>query len=96
VREWPGVPRFAHALINQSGMHPEEVQGARKTQCMPLVLMAAYHPTMDWMVRVARLLGALASLPPSGGSNAVRLFVWFILSTQEPEAAQSFRDVHRH
>jgi predicted transposase/invertase (TIGR01784 family) len=96
VRAWPGVPRFAHGLIDQSGMHPEEVQGALKTQLMQLVLMAASHPTVDWMVGVARLLGALASLPPSGGINYVRIFVLYILATQEPDAVQAFRDVLRH
>jgi predicted transposase YdaD len=95
VWEWLGVPRFSHGLIDQSGMQPEEVQGTLKTQLMQLVLMAAYHPAVDWMVWVARLLGALASLPPSGGINYVRIFVLYILSTQEPEAVQAFRDVLR-
>src|SRR2546428_282074 len=95
VREWPGVPRFSHGLIDQSGMQPEEVQGTLKTQLMQLVLMAAYQPAVDWMVWVARLLGALASLPPSDGINYVRIFVLYILSTQEPEAVQAFRDVLR-
>lgn len=34
VREWPGVPRFAHGLIDQSGLQPAEVQGELKTQLM--------------------------------------------------------------
>jgi hypothetical protein len=97
VRDWPGVPRFSHALIDQSGMRPEEVQGELKTQLMQLVMLAAYHPTLVWMEHVARLLGSLSSLAPSGGINYVRLFVLYILSTQEPEAALSFREVlQRH
>jgi hypothetical protein len=44
---------------------------------------------------VARLLGSLALLPPSGGVNYVRLFVRYILTTQEPEAAAAFREVLR-
>jgi predicted transposase YdaD len=97
VRDWPGVPRFAHGLIDQSGMRPEEVQGELKARLMQLVMLAAYHPTLAWMDQVARLLGALSSLAPSGGINYVRLFVLYILATQEPEAALSFRDVlQRH
>ena len=62
-----------------------------------LVMLAAYHPALAWMERVARLLGSLYSLPPSGGINYVRIFVGYILATQEPEVAQSFRDVlQRH
>jgi hypothetical protein len=58
-------------------------------------MMAAYHPALAWMEQVARLLGSLSSLPPSGGINYVRIFVLYILATQEPEAAQSFREVLR-
>src|SRR6266705_253554 len=95
VRDWPGVPRFSHGLIDQSGMQPDEVQGDLKVRIMQLVMLAAYHPTLAWMERVASLLDSLASLPPSGGINHVRLFVLYILATQEPKAAQSFRDVLR-
>ena len=95
VRDWPGVPRFSHGLIDQSGMRPEEVQGEFKTRLMQLLLMAAYHPTVAWMEQVAKLLGLLSSLPPSGGVNYMRIFVRYLLSTQEPEAVESFREVLR-
>ena len=95
VRDWPGVPRFSHGLIDQSGLQPDEVQGELKTQLMQLVMLAAYHPALAWMEQVARLLGSLSSLAPSGGINYVRIFVLYILATQEPETAQSFRAVLR-
>ena len=95
VRDWPGIPRFSHELIDQSGMQPEEVQGELKAQMMQLLLMAAYHPALAWMKQVARLLETLSTLPPSGGIDYVRLFVLYILETQEPEAAESFREVLR-
>jgi predicted transposase/invertase (TIGR01784 family) len=95
VRDWSGVPRFSHGLIDQSGLQPDEVQGELKTQLMQLVMLAAYHPALAWMEQVARLLGSLSSLAPSGGINYVRIFVLYILATQEPETAQSFRDVLR-
>src|SRR5918996_1325555 len=46
VRDWPGVPRFSHGLIDQSGLQPDEVQGELKTQLMQLVMLAAYHPAL--------------------------------------------------
>jgi predicted transposase/invertase (TIGR01784 family) len=95
VRDWPWIVRFCHGLIDQSTMQPDEVQGELKAQLMQLVMLAAYHPHLAWMERVARLLGSLASLGPSGGMNYVRIFVLYILATQEPETAQSFRDVLR-
>ena len=91
-----GVPHFSHALIDQPGLRPAEVQGTLKTQLMQLVLLAAAHPAADWMAGVARLLGALTSLPPGGGVDYVRLFVLYLLATQEPDAVQAFRDVLRH
>jgi len=93
VRDWPGVPHFFHGLIDQSGIQPEEVRGDLKARLMQLVMLAAYHPTLAWMEQVARLLSSLSSLAPSGGINYVRIFVLYILATQEPEAAQSFREV---
>ena len=93
VRDWPGVPRFSHGLIDQSGMRPEEVRGEPKARLMQLLLMAAYHPTVAWMEQVAGLLISLSLLPPSGGINYVRIFVRYLLATQEPEAAQAFREV---
>ena len=95
VRDWPGVPRFSHGLIDQSGMHPEEVQGDLKARLMQLLLMAAYHPTVAWMEQVAELLGSLSSLPPSGGVNYMRVFVRISSRRRSREAARSFRDVLR-
>ena len=95
VRDWPWVPHFSHELIDQSGLAPHEVQGDLKTQLMQLLLLAAYHPSVAWMGQVAELLVSLSSIPPSGGVNYMRVFVRYILSTQELEAAQTFRDVLR-
>ena len=58
------------------------------------MLRAASHPALAWMPRVARLLGTLSPLPP-GGVNDGELCMLYILETQEPEAAQSFREVLR-
>ena len=95
MRDWPGVPRFSHGLIDQSGMQPAEVQGEVKARVMQLLLLAASHPALAWMERVAELWASLSSPPPSGGINYVRLFVLYILATQEPAATQSFREVLR-
>jgi predicted transposase YdaD len=95
VRNWPGVPRFSHGLVDQSGMGPDEVQGELKAQIMQLLLMAAYHPALAWMGRVAELWDSLSSISASGGVNYVRIFVLYILATQEPDAVQSFGEVLR-
>jgi hypothetical protein len=95
VREWPGVPRFSHGLIDQSGIEPGEVQGELKARLMQLVLLAAYHPERAWRELVVELIGTLSSLPPSGGMNYVRVFLLYILQTQEREAIELFQDALR-
>ncbi len=97
VKDWPGTPRFSHGLIDQSGMQPDEVQGELKAQMMQLLLMAAYHPERPWRDLVVELIRTLSSLPPSGGINYTRVFLRYILQTQDREAIESFQDVlQRH
>ncbi len=95
VRDWPWVPHFSHELIDQSGLQPEAVEGDLRVQLMQLVMLAASHPSAAWMERVARLLGRLSSLASSGGINDVRVFVLYILATQEREVIQRFGEVLR-
>jgi hypothetical protein len=92
VREWPGVPRFSHGLIDQSGIEPGEVQGDLKARLMQLLLLAAYHPERSWEELVVELLETLSALPPSGGVNYVRVFLLYLLQTQDREGIESFQD----
>jgi predicted transposase/invertase (TIGR01784 family) len=97
VRDWPGTPRFSHGLIDQSGMQPEEAQGELKAQMMQLLLLASYHPERPWRELVVELIRTLSSLPPSGGINYIRVFLRYILQTQDREAIESFQDaLQRH
>ena len=93
VRDWPGVPRFSHGLIDQSGMQPEGVQGELKVQMMQLLLLAAYHPERPWRELVVERIQTLSSIPPSGGINYIRVFLRYILQTQDREAIELFQDV---
>jgi predicted transposase/invertase (TIGR01784 family) len=95
VREWPGVPHFAHGLIDQSGIEPGEVQGDLKVRLMQLLLLATYHPERSWGDLVVELLDTLSSLPPSGGVNYVRVFLLYLLHTQDREGIESFQDALR-
>ena len=95
VRDWPWTPRFQHELIDQSGMQPEEAQGDLKARLMQLLLLAAYHPERPWTTLMIELLGALSSLPASGGMNYMRVFLRYLLQTQDREVIESFREVLR-
>ena len=95
VRDWLWVPRFSHELIDQSGMQPDEAQGELKVRLMQVLLLAAYHPERSWRELVAELLGTLSSLPPSGGVNYLRVFLIYMLQTQDREAIVSLQEALR-
>lgn len=95
VREWPWVPRFTHELIDQTDMQPEDVQGDLKTRLMQLLLLAAYHPDRPWRNLVVQLLNTLSSLPPSGGIDYIRVFLVYILRTQDRETIESLQETLR-
>ena len=87
------LPRFAHILVDQSGLSPEEVQGGLKARVAQLLLMAAYHePVGEALAQAARLL---AQIPQSGGLNYVEVFVVYLAATQERRVVQEFAETVR-
>ena len=96
VRDWPWIPRFSHELIDQTGTQPEEVQGELKVRLMQLLLLAAYHPERPWATLVIELLATLSSLPASGGINYIRVFLRYLLQTQDREIIESFQEALRY
>jgi predicted transposase/invertase (TIGR01784 family) len=95
MRDWLWVPHFSHELIDQSGIQPSDVQGDLKAQIMQLLLLAAYHPERPWRTLVVELLGTLSSLPPVGGINYIRVFLRYILQTQDQKVVASFQEALR-
>jgi len=90
VRDRPGIPRFDHTLVDQSGMQPENIQGELKVRMMQLLMLSAYHPDRPWQELVIELMAQLSALPPRGGINYVRVFLLYLLQTQEREVFESF------
>ena len=43
VRQWPGVPRYAHLLIDQTKARPDQVRGELRGRITQLAMMAAFH-----------------------------------------------------
>ncbi|ETX03656.1 MAG: hypothetical protein ETSY1_46570 (plasmid) [Candidatus Entotheonella factor] len=95
VRDWPGVPRFSHELVDQSGIEPDAIEGELKVRIMQLVMLAAYHPDRPWMELLGELFNTLSAMPPRGGINYMQVFMLYVLRTQEPEAIERFRDALR-
>jgi len=89
-RDHSFLPRFAHALVDQSGLSPEEVQGGLKAQVAQLLMMAAYHaPGRETLEQAARLLAQVAQ---TGGLNYVEVFVVYLVATQERRVVQEFAE----
>ena len=64
------LPRFAHHLIDQSGLAPEAVQGGLKARVAQLLLMAAYRAQVQEALRLAaRRLRGLSIHPPPRSSR---------------------------
>lgn len=87
VREWPWVPRFTHLLIDQSFVGPDDVRGTLRGRIAQLLMMA---PFRHRQVALRRAVHLLAELLPTGGRDAVRTFVMYLLATQDRDTARTF------
>jgi predicted transposase YdaD len=88
---WPFIPRFAHTLIDQTEMEPGSVEGGLKGRILQLLMMAAFDKYVaEAMERAAQLA---ADLPPSGGINYIRLFVFYVMATQDRAGLRTFGEV---
>ena len=93
VRGWPGVPRYAHLLIDQTQARPEEIRGELLGRIAQLAMMAAYRAS--WPV-LQRLVPWLAELAQEGEIEDVqRIVVYIATTTREAERWQRFADAVR-
>ena len=72
VRAWPGVPRYAHLLIDQTGVAPEQLRGDLHGRSAQHALLAAYRKS--WPI-LQRLVPLLAELGRAGRDEDVRQIV---------------------
>jgi predicted transposase YdaD len=96
VRDWPWVPRFRHGLIDQSALAPEDLPGDLPVRLMQMVLLAVSHPERPWEALVGQLIAELATWPSRGGLDYIRIFLRYLLHTQERAALETLHTVLRH
>ena len=82
VRGWRWLPRFEHVLIDHSETAPEAVRGTMKGRLAQLIMVAVYRAAVAWPA-LERALPLLAELARRGGREQMRMFVWYVLATQE-------------
>ena len=93
TRSWPGVPRYAHLLIDLTAVRPDEVRGELRGRIAQLAMMAAYRGSWPLLQRVVPLLAKLGQV---GGNEEVRQIVVYIATTtREPERWHRFADAVR-
>ena len=80
-------PRFAHVLLDQTGLGPGEVVGGLKGRIVQL-LMAAFRRHASEALELAVQLAS--SLSVVSGVNELRQFVVYVMVTQEPEVVEAF------
>ncbi|MBV7329497.1 Rpn family recombination-promoting nuclease/putative transposase [Chloroflexi bacterium TSY] len=86
--DWSFIPHLTYLLVDQSGIRPDEVKGEIRGQIAQLLMFAAYHePVREVLSMIARLL---ERLPQTGGINYVRVFIRYIIATQESETVSDF------
>lgn len=93
ARAWPWIPRFAHVLLDQTGLAPEAVAGNVKTRIVQLLMMAAFG---HWAPEALRLAAELASLAEAGGESNLDLFLLYLATTQESEGIDTFKQTMQH
>jgi predicted transposase/invertase (TIGR01784 family) len=82
------LPRFAHYLIDQSGLAPEAVKGGLKAKVAQLLMMAAVQAQVQEALRQAAPL--MAQLTRTGGVDYVAVFVLYLAATQERKVVNEF------
>ena len=93
VRGWRGVPRYAHLLLDQTQVEPDELRGELRGRIAQLALMAAYRAS--WPV-MQRLVPLLAELVQAGGIDELEpVVVYLAATTKEPERWNRFADAVR-
>lgn len=87
------VPRFAHVLVDQTGLEPERVEGGTRGRIAQLLMMAACGRHADAALEAAARLAASAIF--SGAVNHFRLFVLYVMATQDEAAVKAFDEAMR-
>lgn len=87
------MPRFAHVLVDQTGLEPEGVEGGTRGRIAQLLMMAASGRHADAALEAAARLAATGIF--SGAVNHFRLFVLYVMATQDEAAVRAFDEALR-
>ena len=94
ARALPWVPRFAHELLDQTTLDPDEVAGGVRGRITQLLLMVAFdrhvNAALQLTVQLLPLLGQAGA-----GVNERRRFYLYLMATQDLDVVQTFQEALR-
>ena len=90
VRDWPGVPRYAHLLIDQTQVAPDELRGGLRGRAAQLALMVPHREGWPVMERLVPLLAELVQV--WGLDEVEQLIVYLDATTPDDELWNRFSD----
>lgn len=93
AREWPWVPRFAHLLLDQTKLKPNEVEGGAKGRVAQWLMMAAYGRHVALAMDMAAQL--LRQLRQEREIDYLELFVLYVMTTQDIAGTDAFDEALR-
>ena len=90
----PWVPRFAHELLDQTTLDPDEVAGGVRGRITQLLMMAAFGRHVDMALQMTAQL-ILSPSQARGGVDERRCFVLYVMATQEHQEIETFGEALR-
>ena len=94
ARALPWVPRFAHELLDQTTLDPDEVVGGVRGRITQLLMMAAFGRHVDMALQMTAQL-ILSPSQARGGVDELRRFVLYVMATQEHQEIETFGEALR-
>jgi predicted transposase/invertase (TIGR01784 family) len=80
------IPKFQYLLIDQSDSTPDEMQGTVNARLVQMLMKAAFHGQM--MSLYEELSELLTQIPRTGGINYLKVFILYILETQDRQTVE--------
>jgi len=85
------APEFKHFLIDQSGYMNDDIRGSLKARIAQMLMKAAFHRNFHELSET--LADLLSKIPETGGISYVRIFITYLIITQERAIVSEFAEI---
>jgi predicted transposase/invertase (TIGR01784 family) len=88
------IPKFCHTLIDQTKYGFDKMKGTVKARLLQILMKAAFHGQLETVYN--EIIEALSTLPQTGGINYFRLFILYIITTQDKETVEELANLMKN